>query len=301
MAKTFCGIPCTMFLSVAMTSASDVNVNLKFGGSGGGDSELRVDRACKTFVGEGDEVCDKRQSGDCNKYAFLDGDTLYACQDDHTFGVCRKKLGFFSSYGYKHCPDGSAVEAQMYAEKERLQIEATHRLALEVKRKEDEALYRRQKEEAEAKAAKAKERAKVAIRQQTEERRRQEQQKAEEQLKKQEQMIFVAILATIGLIILYHVWRTLLRAVVYYVVLRVALAIAFGVDWCRFHTHQSSCYTFKMRLVATMHHVLVIFRVEPWFDDDNAGLAALLVLTYLLFKLLFWCFKTDKSKKLHAA
>merc|ERR1719424_1945541 len=103
-----------------------------------------------------------------------------------------------------------------------------------------------------------------------EERERKAREEAEEQLKKQEQMSVVAILATIGLIILYHVWRTLLRAVVYYVVLRVALAIAFGVDWCRFHTHQSSCYTFKMRLVATMHHVLVIFRVEPWFDDDNA-------------------------------
>ena len=38
--------------AVAMTSASDVNVNLKFGGSG--DGELCVDQACKIFLGKGE-------------------------------------------------------------------------------------------------------------------------------------------------------------------------------------------------------------------------------------------------------
>ena len=94
-------LPCIILIAGA---DYQVNHNLNFGG--GSSKELDPRRACVKYIGEGYEICEKKQSGDCNKYAFSHDDSLYACQNDNLSGVCRKKLVLG---GFLLCPEGCEV------------------------------------------------------------------------------------------------------------------------------------------------------------------------------------------------
>jgi len=207
MGRLRAGVVLLPFIALA-AGADPMNVNVNFGGGNGGSNELNARRACLKYIGEGKEICEKKNSGDCNKYAFVEDESLYACQDDKFSGVCRKKLAWTS---FIPCPDDSLAYGDMQKQV----------LALEQDKAEDRR--RRQEWEAAEQLAEYEYEVEEARRQEEEARRQEEQQEMK--------MKIAAGLLVATVIVTLMYWDTVITVFLEVITACVLGAVAYGIGW----------------------------------------------------------------------